>query len=66
MLQTAAGRKHLVVGVMFLEAPTSEVLAQLSTDTGGRYEVRGQTDAMSGEAVAFSSGRCAYVYSALK
>jgi uncharacterized protein len=66
VLQTAAGRKHLIVGLMFLEAPTSEVLAQLATDTGHRYEVRGQTDAMSGDAGAFSPGRCAYVYRAAK
>lgn len=65
VLRTAAGTRHLLVPLMFLEQPTRDALAGLARLPGASYEVRGQADAADADAGAgraFASGQCAYVY----
>lgn len=62
VLETGAGRKLLIVPLMFLEAPTADALTQLSRNPSLRYEVRGRTDSGTGQPQAFSPSQCTYVY----
>jgi uncharacterized protein len=66
VLDAGAGRKLLVNGLMFLEAPTADALAQLSKDTTARYQVRGRAEPGASPPVAFSASQCTYVYRAAK
>jgi uncharacterized protein len=62
VLEATDGRKRLIAPLMFLEATTTDALAQLSKDMTVQYEVRGRIEANPGQTVGFSLSHCTYVY----
>ena len=61
VLRAGDGRRMLIVPLMFLESPTTEILASL-TRVGGEYEVRGYSEVSADGSLHFAPGRCVFVY----
>jgi uncharacterized protein len=62
VLHSPAGTKHVIVPLMFLEQPTVDALAGLSRLPNASFEVRGHIELDAGQAKAFASSRCTFVY----
>ena len=61
VLSANDGKRMLIVPLMFLESPTTEILASLSK-VGGEYEVRGYAEAGGDGSLHFAPSRCVFVY----
>lgn len=61
VLRAGDGRRMLIVPLMFLESPTTEILASL-TRVGGEYEVRGYSEVSADGSLHLAPGRCVFVY----
>ncbi len=62
VLHSEAGARHTIVGLMFLDQPTGDALAQLARMADARYEVRGRTEPAAGGGRPFAPGQCSFVY----
>ncbi len=62
VLQTKAGKKHVVQSSMFLESPTTERLTALVRTPDAQYEVRGQSETGSDGVPHFAPGQCTFIY----
>ena len=61
VLSARDGKRMLIVPLMFLESPTTEIMASLSK-VGGEYEVRGYSEIGGDGSLHFAPGRCVFVY----
>lgn len=59
VLRARDGKRFLVVPLMFLESPTTEVLDSLRT---GEYELRGHAETSADGGAHFAPSRCIFVY----
>lgn len=66
VLRTAEGTRMLVVPLMFLESPTTEVLESLARGGGAEYELRGYSEAGANGRTHFAPSRCIFVYRIVK
>ena len=62
VLRTAGGNKHLLLPVMFLDAPSDSELAALARAPNATYEVRGQSETTKEGYGHFAPGKCTFVY----
>jgi hypothetical protein len=62
VLRARDGKRTLIVPLMFLESPTTEVLESLARLPGAEYEAHGYSEAGSGGTVHFAPSRCVFVY----
>jgi len=62
VLQTKAGKKHVVQSSMFFESPTTERLAALVRTPDAQYELRGQSETGSDGVPNFAPGQCTFIY----
>ena len=62
VLQTKAGKKHVVQSSMFFESPTTERLTALVRTPDAQYEVRGQSETGSDGVPHFAPGQCTFIY----
>ncbi len=61
-LVSVNGKKHLLLPLMFLEAPSDSALALLARVPNATYEVRGQSDPKDDAGKHFASSKCTFVY----
>ena len=62
VVQPGAGRKHIVMGQMFLEGAAADHLAELAKDSAARHEVRGHGVPEPDGGLHFAPSRCSFVY----
>ena len=61
-IKAADGTRHLLHGLMFMEWPTAEELADLARAPKTVYEARGGRETADPDARDFSPGNCTFVY----
>ena len=62
VLRASDGKRVLIAPLMFLESPTTEVLASLARVAGAEYEVRGYSEVSADGSTHFAPARCVFVY----
>ena len=65
VIRARDGKRTLIVPLMFLESPTTEILASLAQFKGAEYEVRGYAEVSGDGSVHFAPNRCVFVYRAV-
>jgi uncharacterized protein len=61
VIQDKAGRKHLLLALMFIDKPSSVALESL-IGSPAVYEARGRAEASSDSSVHFAPGACTFIY----